>query len=180
MRTFSTNVYDTPVHYQTEMSQILMPQRASAPVEQTQVTHTGNPNNAEICLMDFRSIPSQVVYPALPETNEWIPIAEPNRKVFKCGDIYYCLLKGKCYKKDGSPGNIAPPSYDQIEELQAKPDPPPIHAEYKGTKEKPIISWKFLDTEELIWENNLWHSTDRKRFYYGYGPPAPKSTSAKN
>ncbi len=181
IRAFGTNIYDTPVHYHAEMSQILTPQRASAPIEQTQVTHTENDNNAKIVLMDFESIPSRKVYPDLPETNDWIPIAEPNRKVFKCWDIYYCLLYRRCYKKDGSPSNMAPPSYAQIAKLQKNTsDPPPIHAEYKGTSEKPIISWKFSDTEELIWESNIWHSTDRKRFYYGYGPPAPKSTPAKN
>jgi hypothetical protein len=181
IRAFSTNIYDTPVHYHAEMSQILTPQCASAPIEPTQVTHTENANNTEIILLDFESVTPQKVYPTLPETNDWIPIAEPNRKVFKCGDIYYCLLKRKCNKKDGSPSNKAPPSYDQIKKLlEETTNPPLIHAEYKGTSEKPIISWKFSDTEELIWENNVWHSTDNTRFYYGYGTPAPKSTPAKN
>jgi hypothetical protein len=181
MRAFSTNTYETPIHYQTDTSQILIPLRASAPIEQTQVTHTENADDANIVLMNFESIPPQRVYPALPETDEWIPIVEPNRKVFKCGNIYYCLSKSKCYNKDGSPSNKTPPAYNQIKELlNPKTDPPSIQAEYKGTKEKPIISWKFSDTEELIWENNVWHSKDNKRFYYGYGPPAPKSTSDKN
>ncbi len=94
--------------------------------------------------------------------------------------IYYCLIKAKCFNKDGSPANIAPPSFEQNRQITEQPEPPPINVEYKGTSDKPIICWKFSDTEELIWENNHWHNTDRTRFYYGYGPPAPKSTSAKN
>jgi hypothetical protein len=127
MRAFSTNTYDTPIHYQTDTSQILIPLRASAPIEQTQVTHTENASDANIVLMNFESVLSQKVYPALPETEKWIPIVEPNRKVFKCGNIYYCLSKCKCYNKDGSPSNKAPPTYHQIQQLlDPKTDPPPI------------------------------------------------------
>ncbi len=181
MRAFSTNTYETPIHFQTDTSHVLIPHLASAPIERNQVTSNKNANNGNIILMNFESKPPQKVYPALPEAEDWIPIKKPNRKVFKCGDIYYCLEKRKCFNKDGSPSNKAPPTYDQIQTLlKTAANPPPVQAEYLGTSDKPIITWKFSETEELIWTNNVWHSKDNQRFYYGYGPPAPKSTPAKN
>jgi hypothetical protein len=180
IRAFSTNVYDTPVHYQSEMSQIHMPRHASAPSEPSQVTQNKNLADEGTSVMNFIATPPKVSYPALPKTDQWIPIAQPNRIVFKCDDIYYCIECVKCFNKQGTVINKAPPSYDQIQDIKKNPEPPPISAEYKGTSEKPIICWKFSNTDKRIWEGHHWRDGKRKRFYYSYGSPAPKSTSAKN
>jgi hypothetical protein len=178
IRAFSSNIYDTPVHYQSEVSRIHMPRHASAPSEPSQVIQNQSPRE-NVSILQFASKPT-VSYPALPTTDRWIPITEPNRRVFKCDDIYYCIDCVKCFDKNGNAANILPPSYEQIQEIKKNPEPPPINVEYKRTSDKPIICWKFSDTDELIWEGHHWHNTESTRFYYGYGPPAPKSTSAKN
>jgi hypothetical protein len=127
--------------------------------------------------MNFTVNP-KVSYPALPETDKWISIKQPDRRVLKCGDIYYCIEKSACFNIDGSIANIAPPSAQQIKELRDSGMPPQIHATYEG-KNKATIYWRFSENHIRVWKSPHWYNEKLNRFYYGYGSPAPP-TPTKN
>jgi hypothetical protein len=176
MRAFTTNVYDTPVHYQTDTSQILIPQRASAPIVQTQVTHTKSPNNGMIKLIEFQAIPTPVTYPTLP-TSDWEVHEYPYRSTLTCGTMYYCFHDSKSFNEDGSVAYTTSPTNTQIDQVRDR-KLPKILAEYD--KQTNIYKWQSPDNGILIWKGPHWYSEKFQRSYCGYGEPDIKSTPAKN
>ncbi len=166
IRAFSTNIYDTPVHYQADMSQILMPQRASAPIVQTQITHTKNPNNGIIELLEFRTTPTPVTYPTLP-TPDWEVNEYPNRSTLTCGNMYYCVHDSKSFNEDGSIAYTTSPTPAQIKQVVDR-ILPKIAATYN--KQTNVYKWQSPDNGILIWKGS----------YCGYGEPVEESTLTKN
>jgi hypothetical protein len=157
-----------------------MPSHASAPSEPSQVTQKKNLIGNDISLINFNATVPKLSYPALPETDKWIVVSKPNRKVLKCGNIYYCTEKGKCFTAAGDIARIAPPSQDLLEQLKKEGQPPQIPVTYECTKDKPAIYWHFSNTDTRQWRAPHWNSLQHERFQYGYGHPAPNSTPAKN
>jgi hypothetical protein len=176
MRAFSTNVYDTPVHYQSEMSQIHMPQRASAPIEGTQVNHTRNPNNNGIDLIEFKTTPTPVSYPTLPKS-EWEVDIQSDRSTLTCGSVYYCVHDSKCFNEDGSIARISSPTPEQIQRVRDS-QPPKIIAKYDEKCQ--TYHWHLPDNDIRIWKAPHWYSEKVKRSYCGYGEPVTNSAPTKN
>jgi hypothetical protein len=176
LRAFSTNEYDSPIHFQANTSQILIPQRASAPVQKDQVIITENQVNETIELMSFESTPTTVAYPALPP-EEWYIQEFPLRSTLMCGKSFYCHHESKSYFEDGTVARILSPSTDQISKVRDKPAPKIAAIFDQHTN---IFSWQSPEHGLLIWRAPHWHKKDFQVFYCGYGEPNPFSTTAKN
>jgi hypothetical protein len=176
LRAFSTNEYDSPIHFQTNTSQILMPQRASAPVQKDQVIITENQVINTIELISFESTPTTVEYPALPQ-EEWYIQEFPLRSTLLCGTSFYCHHDAKSYYMDGTIARISSPSTDQISKVRDNPAPKITATFDNQTK---IFSWQSPEHGLLIWRNPHWHEKDSQVFYCGYGVPIPVPTPAKN
>jgi hypothetical protein len=179
IRSFGRNIYDTPVHYQSEMSQVRMPSHASAPSEPSQVTQNKNLIDNDISLINFNATAPKLSYPALPNTqDEWILVEEPNRVVLKCGNIYYCAKEGRCVNTKGQLARVPPPPGNLIIKLQNATQPQLIPATYDKISNKTF--WHFSDTDIREWKSHCWYNKQNDRYHYGYGHPDPNSTPAKN
>ncbi len=174
-RAFSTNNYETPIHYQTDTSRILIPQRASAPIIQNQVTNTENRTNEIIELITFENALTTVTYPALPPA-DWVIREYPNRITLTCGDMYYCHHDSKILHEDGSFGRITGPTNEQISQVR-KRQPSKIVAVYDKNTNK--YTWQSPENGTLIWKGPHWYSEKLQRSYCGYRE-LDTSTPAKN
>jgi hypothetical protein len=176
LRAFSTNTYDSPIHFQADTSRILIPQRASAPIEQNQVTNIKTQTNEIIELITFGNAPHTVTYPALPPTN-WEVHEYPHRSTLTCGNMYYCHHDSKILKEDGTIGCITGPTNEQISQVRDRPLPK-IVAEFDRNTNK--YTWESPEYGKLIWKCPHWYSEKLQRSYCGYGELDATSTPAKN
>jgi hypothetical protein len=154
LRAFSTNEYDTPIHYQTDTSRILIPQRASAPIIQNQVTDIKSQNNEMIELIAFENAPNPVTYPTLPPA-DWNIHEYPLRSTLTCGDMYYCHHEAKIFEENGNIGYITAPTNEQITQVRERPIPK-IAANFDKQTNK--FTWQSPEHGTLIWKNPHWYS----------------------
>jgi hypothetical protein len=175
LRSFSTNEYASPIHFQADTSQILIPQRASAPILKDQVIITENPVNESIELISFGSTPT-VSYPALPP-EEWYIQEFPLRNVLTNGELFYCHHNAKSYFKDCKVASVPTPSQSLIDKIRESPAPPITAAFDQPTN---IFSWQSPEHGSLIWRNPHWQGKDSQVFYCGYGVPIPAPTPPKS
>ncbi len=149
LRAFSTNNYESPIHYQADTSQILIPTRASAPILKDQVTITENRVNETIELISFDSAPTTVTYPALPQ-EEWYIQELPLRSILTNGELFYCHHNSKSYSKDCIIARVPSPSQILIDKIRDSPAPPIVAAFDQPTN---IFSWQSPNHGLLIWRN---------------------------
>jgi hypothetical protein len=182
IRSFSRNIYEAPVYYQHEESQIRIPSHASAPREPSQVTHSANLIDNDISLINFNSTISKSPNPINSiAKNKWKLVKETNRVVLKCDDIYYCATERRCVYATGKTAYVAFPDMILQQQLQATPKPPLIPVKYEQNEKKICVPiWHFSDTDTREWHSHRWYSKQNERYHYGYGDPEPNPNPPKN